>query len=312
MTEQNPMPPDDRELEQFLARRSELSRLHRAAAESEGAPNELDAPVLARAREELRRLPPRKQRWQHWTRPLALAASLVVVLSVAWLMPQETLPRTARVEYLPAPAALPPARSASPAAPMPAPPAAAERTEALQAAQAAEQARASHQEQELSMSAQRQQKLAERKAYQPLPDVARLRAKPESVPPPVPVDNAAAAPPAPPPPPPAPPAQISLDIAAPAASLAPAAPVAAPAMAMPAPAPAMKAAVSADPCASLPGASAAEHQRDIDSAAWLERIRRLRDVPDMEAAHRELACYSYLHPADQVPDDLKSLLKGRP
>ena len=102
MTEQNSLPPDDHELEQFLARRSELSRLHRASSEGEGAPPELDAPVLAQAQAELRRPLVRSRRLPRWSAPLAVAASLVLVVSLAWMAQQQPLPQAVARAPLPA------------------------------------------------------------------------------------------------------------------------------------------------------------------------------------------------------------------
>jgi hypothetical protein len=74
------MPPDDRELEQYLKGGSKLSRRYRDAS-SESAPPELDEAILAQARAELRRKPAGINRW---LAPVALAASLVLGVNLAW------------------------------------------------------------------------------------------------------------------------------------------------------------------------------------------------------------------------------------
>ncbi len=78
MTER--MPPDDRELEQYLKGNSPLSRRYRDAS-SETAPPELDEAILARARAELRRKPAGLNRW---LASVALAASVVLGVNLAW------------------------------------------------------------------------------------------------------------------------------------------------------------------------------------------------------------------------------------
>jgi hypothetical protein len=73
---------DDRELDQYLAGGSKLSRRYRDAS-AEGTPPELDEAVLARARAELRRKPPSLNRY---FAPVALAASLVLAVNLGWNM----------------------------------------------------------------------------------------------------------------------------------------------------------------------------------------------------------------------------------
>jgi len=72
--------PDDRELEQYLKGESPLSRRYREAS-AETAPPELDEAILARARAELRRKPAGLNRW---LAPVALAASVVLGVNLAW------------------------------------------------------------------------------------------------------------------------------------------------------------------------------------------------------------------------------------
>jgi hypothetical protein len=77
MTE--PLPPDDRELEQYLQGGSRLSRRYREGSR-ETAPPELDAAVLAHSRAELRR----KRGPNPWLASVALAASVVLAVNLAW------------------------------------------------------------------------------------------------------------------------------------------------------------------------------------------------------------------------------------
>ena len=302
MTEQNSLPPDDHELEQFLARRSELSRLHRAATEGEGAPPELDAPVLAQAQAELRRPPARSRRLPHWSAPLAVAASLVLVVSLAWMAQQQPL------------------RQAVVPAPLPASPAAnggmvtesmAVQSNAPLAAKAETLEQLKKTSPALAMAAPGQERATRRPL--PPPPQAERRAKAEAFQAPSAVAteqatsaaDAVLAPPSP-----APIASNAGAAAAPFASVPPP-----PAMAAPTVAAAASRAVSANPCTSPQDAAAlrqAQAGGDTDSAAWLERIRRLRDAPDPVAARAELACFSYIHSPQQVPDDLKSLLQAAP
>lgn len=81
---------------------------------------------------------------------------------------------------------------------------------------------------------------------------------------------------------------------------------------MAAPAPAIRQPGRSEPCASQPdsGNPNTSQTGQGDDAAWLERIRRLRDIPDLAAARAELACFSRGHAPQQVPDDLKPLLQS--
>lgn len=100
--------PNDRELEQYLKGDSALSRRYRDASR-ESAPPELDETVLARARAEARRKP----RANRWLASVALAASLVLGVNLAWNLyeaqpvPVEQDAVARRSE--PAPASAPPA-----------------------------------------------------------------------------------------------------------------------------------------------------------------------------------------------------------
>jgi hypothetical protein len=108
-------PPDDRELDDFLAGRSEVSRRYREGKSREVAPPELDQPVLERARQALesRRTPRRRL-----ALPLSLAATVVLAFSVVVSMreePQRTATSILRDE-IKAPAETAPAAASSGAA----------------------------------------------------------------------------------------------------------------------------------------------------------------------------------------------------
>lgn len=82
------LPPDDRELEDFLAGRHPVGHAYREGSENETAPPELDAAILAAARDAVRRPVVRRPRW---IQPVALAATLVLGVSVLmnlWREPQ--------------------------------------------------------------------------------------------------------------------------------------------------------------------------------------------------------------------------------
>lgn len=92
--------PDDRELEDFLAGRSAVSRAYRADAEQQAAPAALDAPVLARAA-----LPvAQARRLQRWRLPMTLAASVVVAVGVLRLAVNEPAVRTPSIADAASPA----------------------------------------------------------------------------------------------------------------------------------------------------------------------------------------------------------------
>ena len=71
--------PDDRELDEFLAGRNDVSRRYREARPHETAPPELDQPVFERARLALEL--ERRARRRRIVVPLSLAASVVVMFS---------------------------------------------------------------------------------------------------------------------------------------------------------------------------------------------------------------------------------------
>lgn len=72
-------PPDDRELEDFLAGRHPVGKAYREASGDETAPPELDALILGAAREAVRT--PRVRR-PRWVQPVAVAATLALSLGV--------------------------------------------------------------------------------------------------------------------------------------------------------------------------------------------------------------------------------------
>lgn len=85
MSEQQPPPgpDDDRELDDFLAGRSELSRLYRDDAANVRAPAALDAVVLAAVQTAAAVTgKPMTRRWRRWRLPLSLAASMLVGIGV--------------------------------------------------------------------------------------------------------------------------------------------------------------------------------------------------------------------------------------
>lgn len=122
------VPVDDRELEQYLEGGSRLSARYREAS-AEATPPELDEIILARARAEARRKPPSLNRV---FAPVALAASLVLAVNLAWNLyevekPEDRPPAAAERDVAaPAPAAPQPVAEPAPeprrkAAPPPAP-----------------------------------------------------------------------------------------------------------------------------------------------------------------------------------------------
>src|SRR5262245_57596267 len=80
--------PDDRELEEFLSGKSELSRKYHEVSPHEGTTPEMDDLVLRRAQQgiELQR----RARRRAFIVPLSLAASVVVMFSVVVMMRQQT------------------------------------------------------------------------------------------------------------------------------------------------------------------------------------------------------------------------------
>lgn len=77
-------PIDDKAFEEYLSRESQLSKRYRALGADE-VPAELDGLVLAQARQAVAAKPSsgrKKPAWMRWTPPLALAASMVLVISI--------------------------------------------------------------------------------------------------------------------------------------------------------------------------------------------------------------------------------------
>jgi hypothetical protein len=73
-------PPDDRELDDFLAGRHPVGRAYREVSDEETAPRELDDAILRMAREHAAATPPRRR--PRWLQPLAVAATLALSLGV--------------------------------------------------------------------------------------------------------------------------------------------------------------------------------------------------------------------------------------
>jgi hypothetical protein len=320
MAEHDPSNENDRELEDFLARRSELSRLHRDSAQ-EQAPPELDAKVLETARAELRSAA-RPRRWLRWDNPLALAASALLVVGLAWLTQRQAPPRPATAE-------------AAPAAPI-----VVEADQASLARAATEPGSAGELKDELKKEKQPSSPSAPLAAAAksvapptvnlaqpmprpfPLPQAQKPAAPAAKAAKPQAEDAAGAlqaepapaaeardkaelavtpAPSASPPPPPAQDAMAASQYNAPAA--------AAPAPALPA----MRREAAVDPCASAQRAPAQKQrqpERQLDAPAWLEQVRQLRRT-DESAARAELACFSARWPQAEVPEDLRPLLPQR-
>jgi hypothetical protein len=73
-------PINDKELDEYLAGGSAVSRRYRELG-ADDVPAELDRLVVQRARAEVAR-PSRAQRWRRWSVPVALAASVVLVVTI--------------------------------------------------------------------------------------------------------------------------------------------------------------------------------------------------------------------------------------
>lgn len=112
--------PDDRELEQYLKGGGKLSARYREAG-GETTPPGLDEVILAQAKAELRRKP----NLNRYLAPVALAASLVLAVNLAWNLYEideatrapaleEARPAGAPVPAAPAPVAPPPAATPEP------------------------------------------------------------------------------------------------------------------------------------------------------------------------------------------------------
>lgn len=79
MSSESKRPIDDRELDDFLAGQHPVGRAYREASQHDTAPRELDAAILAAARESVQ---PRPRPRPRWLQPFALAATLVLGVSV--------------------------------------------------------------------------------------------------------------------------------------------------------------------------------------------------------------------------------------
>lgn len=102
-------PPDDRDLEAFLAGRGRISQAYGVAKDEDTAPAELDAAILEMARAEARRKIVRRPRW---LAPLALAATLALSLSVLMTIWRDPVLRDQTgVELIPEPAEIPTLRT---------------------------------------------------------------------------------------------------------------------------------------------------------------------------------------------------------
>lgn len=127
--------PDDRELEDFLAGRHPLSRAYRDAAQQEGAPPELDADILAAARDAARQPIPRRR--PRWLQPMAFAATLALGVAALLQLRHEPAVQAPLEVSVRAPASNP--EAAKPlAAPLPQTPASERRDRAEQPAPKAE------------------------------------------------------------------------------------------------------------------------------------------------------------------------------
>jgi hypothetical protein len=73
--------PNDKWLDDYLGRRSEVSQRYREI-QTEEVPAELDATVLARAKAAIPAPAKRSPNWKRWSAPLALAASAVMVVAI--------------------------------------------------------------------------------------------------------------------------------------------------------------------------------------------------------------------------------------
>lgn len=96
------LPPDDHELEDFIAGRGPHAARYRAAA-TERAPPALDALVMAQA---LALPPPRRAALQRWRLPLSLVATLVLGIGLVTRLQREPPPVATGVAEPAAPAAV--------------------------------------------------------------------------------------------------------------------------------------------------------------------------------------------------------------
>lgn len=315
MAEHKDLPPDDRELEEFLARRGELSRRYREALPPEPAPPELEAPIVMRARRELRRA--RRAPRRLWPQRFATAAAVLLVAGLAWMVRQQPLTTRSGAVIAPESAPSPPVQVVPASAPLQqqeqAQAAAKSQSPEVADASAGTEVRKHQQEQMAAVRAAailRAQAKADTGLAQEQIGTAAAPSQPAAAPPAAAVAVPAPAPPAvPPPPPPAPVYSSPAPVAAPA--YAPPPPAAA---YLAAPAPAVAERAEAKPLAAAcraPQRAAAQRQAQpeegLASAAWLQQIRDLQ-AGDPAAARAELACFVAARPGDVVPEDLRVLL----
>jgi hypothetical protein len=318
--------PDDRELEEFLSGKSPLSTAYRQASR-ESAPPELDARILAAAREAARQPAPRSARGPTWLRPLAFAATFVLSLSLllsVWREPE------LRKQVVPGESLGVAPQVTSEASVTPAPADAPRSTDAL-----AERATAARQANEAPAKEKREQSQVQKRAPAAPPAEPESRfkfhrelEKGEAI---GNLDDraasGAAAPPAAAAPAPPPAATESAPKAAASPFPAPAKPE--PRVPLEAPVeqdgygtdsmpeevsgPEKKASpmlqssapLREDAAKDLRPALNRDEQRSTD--AWVARIRSLRDRGDVDGARRELDALRKAYPAFEVPPDLLRL-----
>lgn len=118
MSSEHHPPPDDRELEDFLAGRHPVGRAYRAGTEQDTAPRELDDAILRMARAHAATTAQSSPRRPRWLQPLAIAATLALSLGVLMNIWREP---TLREQVAPMQTGQPGAMPQEPAAPAPAP-----------------------------------------------------------------------------------------------------------------------------------------------------------------------------------------------
>lgn len=324
-----PPPPDDRELDDFLSRRGELSRAYRDAQPPEKVPETIDAAVRAWARREhAQHLGPRGRWWDRAALPLGAAASLILVALLVHQGGESGVSeRQAMQETL---SQHPTAASAAPAPAVPSPAAANQPTPPPPPAEASKprlDAKASSLRDETGPvsppAGQTVSSAPARFTAAPPPPALAAEATAEEKVAQSKMEDAAAQQTARKRPSSAGAEVESLRAAAPTpAPAAPAAPAAAPA---PAPAaPAMnRAALATIPSATRPMQATAAQLRQCDSSTasasadvgdlpaqidWLSGIRALRDA-NQAAARAQLRCWQKRYPQSPVPGDLQDLLR---
>jgi cytoskeletal protein RodZ len=253
----------------------------------------LDAAVLAQARAAVRRTRPA------WMTPLAAAAVVVLAVAVGWQLrgvPWEPLAPLPPDEVAPTSDAAAGASATGPAA-----------NQAVEIKQTPTMPPAEPAATPAPLAAPAPTAVGAAKAEREQP--AGLQNPPTAASPPAAARAATVpAPPAAPPPPPAEPAPRAEPWAkrqraeAAPAPPAPAAPPAPPMVAAPADAPmAAEATMAEERIAPLSDAA------DLELAAWIDAIRRLRDAGDVIAARREVERLRLRHPDFELPPDLRDL-----